>query len=195
MKYVLLVVIALFLIVSLSNAKTFVESSQSFTKEITDSTIINIYVLFPDQWGEWYVSETLPTNVKGQWYRGTKFSYPDQLSLVIEMGASGGDDDSLAVWIQPLSWDEADDEFAEIVSDSSRLLLGAARDYSNGPLNYFDLTAATEYHCPIIRWSPLTAATDAIFWPLPGFVLHVRYVDANAGTPQLDLTINGVFEE
>ena len=94
-----------------------------------------------------------------------------------------------------LVWDEADDEFAEITTDSSRILIGTARDYASGALNYFDWTAATEYHVPLIRWSPATAGTDPIFWPTPGFILHVRYVCAAGGTPQLDLTISGVFEE
>jgi hypothetical protein len=185
-----------FALVSINvNAKTFVKSSQAFTKEIADSTIINIYVLFPDQWGEWYISETLPTAIKGAFYRGTTFSYPDQVDIIFELGASGGDDDSLAVWIQPLAWDSADKEFAEVTTDSVRLLLGTARDYVNKTINYFDWTAATEYHCPLIRWPQQTTTTDAMFWPTPGFIIHVRYVDANGGTPQLDMTVTGVFEE
>jgi len=190
--------LVLLILVTVCNleSKEVVRHSQSFSKTIPDSTVLNIYVLFPDWQRDWYISETLPTRTKNSTFsRGTEFQYPEQVNLIFELGASGGDDDSLLTYIQPLVWDEADKGFAEIVSDTVYVIPGSARDYTGSTTTYFNWTAATEYHIPLIRWPQSSTTTNAFFWPTAGFVIHVRYVDASGGTPLYDLGISGVFEE
>jgi len=192
-----LFVLVLLLISTISNARINVTSATSvFNKTIADSTEISIYVLFPDQWGEWYISETLPTSVKGSFYRGTNFSFPTQLNLVMEATTISGATDSLLHYITPLVWDDADGEFAEIVYDSTCVLLGVRQDYIAASKSYLDWTSGQEYHCPLLVWAPyISTTTDAIYWPTCGIVVHVRFVDASGGSLIYNLTINGVFEE
>lgn len=174
----------------------FVRTSQSFSKSITDSTIVNIYVLFPDQWGEWYISETLPTKTKGQWMRGTTFSFPDQVSIVFEPTTGGGETDSLLHYIQPLVWDASDEAFAEITSDICFVNFGEDGDYvASDSTNYLDWDDATEYSTVLNRWNPVKTDSVAWFWPTPGFVIHVRYVCADGGSLTYDMSIQGVFDE
>jgi hypothetical protein len=179
-----------------ASAKTLTTHSPSFVTTIADSTEILLYVLFPDAWGEWYVSEVLPTSAKGTANRGTRFSYPTDVTLVMEPTTIAGATDSLMHYLTPLVWDGADQEFAEIVYDSTCLQFGTRQDYISANKSYLDWTSGQEYHCPLLTWSPyISTTTDAIYWPVCGFVLHIRFVDASGGSMTYALTISGVFEE
>jgi len=195
MRKLIFTILVAFLFFAPLEARTVIKHSQAFQKTITDSTIVNIYVLFPDQFGEWYISETLPTKVKGQWMRGTTFSYPLSVDLIIEPVTVSGATDSLYHYIKPLVWDEAEDEFAEIVSDIQYLKIDGPLDYVNASSLYFDWDSGVEYHVPLIPWPYGTSTVDAIYWPCAGFVVHVRFVDVTGGSLTYKLTISGVFEE
>jgi len=176
-------------------SRDFTSYAPVFSKTITDSTIVNVYVLYPDIRGTWYVSETLPTKtVSSAYARGTRFRIPKSVGLVIEPTTVSGATDSLLHYMTPLVWDAKDEVFVSIPQDIHYLRF-SGNDYAHTDSLYLDWTSAKEYTNVFNTWAgDIGAAENAIF-PYPGFVLHVRFVDAGGGSLTWDLTVNGVFED
>jgi hypothetical protein len=150
-------------------------SSPYLNVSLTNSDTATVYVLFPDNGGTWYLSESLPT----KYYSGTVrrplnwWSSGDAYLFVepnASTGMAAGETDSLSLNIRPLVWDEYDQEFAE-VADTTWLVLGQNGTYKATSIDYVDWDTGAEYGCLL----------TGELWPVSGFVIGIRQMDADTG--------------
>jgi hypothetical protein len=167
----LILLLPTLLFAQLTGAEYIITLSPALTVNMFGATADTIYILFPDGDGNWYISEILPTRylwVSGAtekdrnhnvWCSGDVdlFIQPDTM-----VTTNNANKDSLFAFIQPLTYDPVDREYAVILSDHTHIKFGAVGTYSTASQEYLATWASgAEYHCLL----------TGELWPCPGFML------------------------
>ena len=143
---------------------------------LTNSDTAVVYFLLPDNFGNWYASETLPTRYySGTNQRALAWWSSGDIYLALEPNAStgmaAGETDSLSAYIQPLVWDAYDGEFAVVETDKTYLVFDTAGTYTATSADWIDWTTGQEYGCLL----------TGELWPVAGFALTLTQMDADTG--------------
>lgn len=138
---------------------------------LTNSQLDTVYVLFPTNTADWYISTTKPT----VYYSGTKLRDPESrcsgdVDVFLETNTTSGSTDSLSHWVKPICWDVKDTELKVIKSDSTFIWFGSSGTYTNTSAEALDWTDTQEYHCTL---------TSAL-WPVVGFAIFARQTATTA---------------
>ncbi|MCK5016279.1 MAG: hypothetical protein KAS32_04330 [Candidatus Peribacteraceae bacterium] len=141
-----------------------------------------VYVLFPDDRGTWYVSQTLPTAayagssvgrdiLKGYITLGHNY-------LVAESNLTSGTIDSIGCVAKPLYYETKDKEFS-VGNDSTWLVFDGIGSYSSASSSYITPTNTT----------PFSTLLTGLLWPVAGAAFHFKQSDIDADAMVTVLTV------
>lgn len=158
------------------SAEFSITSSPYINVSITNTASATVYVLFPDASGTWYLSETLPTKYYSSpvrrplqwWASGDAYLF---LEPNASTGMAADETDSLTAYIQPLVWDEYDQEFALATVDKTYLVFDTANTYTSTSADWLDWTTGLEYGCLL----------TGELWPTAGFAITLTQNNSSAG--------------
>ena len=114
MKKLIIMLLMLFSINAYSQWGPLIGSSPNIDITVTGDTTVVLYVLFPDQRGTWYVSQTLPTDSYAgsrTGRAGLQYVTTGYNVLCWESNKSSGTPDSMGCVMKPLIWEPKDKEF------------------------------------------------------------------------------------
>ena len=152
---------------------------------LTNVQLDTVFVLFPTDADDWYISTTAPTQYRvGTTLRSKESRCSGDVDLFMEVNTTSGSTDSLQHWIKPLVWDLADGAIDLIVSDSMFIWFGTPEVYTNTSVENLDWTSGQEYHCLL----------TSLLWPVAGFAVLVKQQAAGGAVCTATYQLSGSRE-
>lgn len=183
MKKLIIIAMMLFATAAFSQQGTLITNIEGSTKYVTvnltntgNDTVDYIYVLWPNKYNRWYISETAPTEKLASHYIHQQ-EHAGDVVMHVEPNSTSGEADSLRFDMLPLVWDPLDEEYATIDDHTRYLVLGTMDTYYQSTRSYLDWTTGQEYICLL----------TGLVLPVEGIRLEVHLGDK--GTCDADITV------
>ena len=141
---------------------------------VLGDTTVTVYILFPDNNGTWYISETAPDKYYfesgGLWRKHRIKGYVTlgHNYLCVESNKTTGTPDSLAFTINPYVYDAKDDEFSAVGNDVTYLTLDGINTY---------ISATLDYLTPVTNGAVFGTLLTGQLWPVEGIALNIIQAD------------------
>lgn len=138
-----------------------------------------IYYLFRNEYGDPYVSTTLPTmTLKNGLPRPTSWFMSDNAYITIRTDNTSAAGDSLLTWIKPLCYNDSLRTFVIPAIDSLFVCFKTVGTYTSTSVQWLDWTDTATYG----------AMLDTKLWPTAGFAFYAAIADTPGS--QMNLTVN-----